>query len=519
MSRLLSALLLCPALALAAPLKEDLPPGAVARLGTPLAQTKETPRIGEVNALTFLDDKTLFVGTNGGWNTWDLEKRRPRQEKPVGGPVFVVANDSQRLFIGSIRKLHSVEPPLSATAEAARSWDAESHQVSVFALAPGGRRAVFNSGEQKLAILDVKLGNVTGTIDLASKPVAASLTANGRVLAVVTRDGAARVYNLDAAGKIDLAFTKRVARSDHVAAAFSPDGRLFAVSSAGRVTLVESVAGRPMLTLERRFGEGDVRCLAFSPDSRQIAVGRNGPEAAVRVHDVVAGPEGKVFEGHLGRTTFEGHLGDVIAVAFSPDGKTIASAGTDTSVLLWKAPPAGSAAKKMTAAEAWESLDSLDADVAYQCMEQLLADRTKTVPFLDERFKNQPAEQAQILRWIKELDHDEFRVREAARRGLIKSGLRAAPALTDPKRKPLGAEGEQRVRLILETYESQGLHIPESGLFGESLRMVRAVRILESFGSKEARQSLEAAAKGPAESRLAREAKAALEFWSPHEGK
>jgi hypothetical protein len=519
MSRRLSALLLFPVVAIAAPLKEELPKGAIARLGTPLAQTKDTPRVGEVNVLSFLDDRTLFVGTNGGWNSWDLEKRRSRQEKPVGGPAFAVANDAQRLFIGSIRKLHSVEPPVSATAEPARSWDAESDRVNVFALAPGGRRAVFNTAEQRLAILDVKLGNIIGTIELASKPVAALLTANGRVLAVVTRDGAARIYNLDAAGKVELAFTKRVARSDRVAAAFSPDGRLFAVSSAGRVTLVDTIAGRPMLTLERRFGEGDVRCLAFSPDSRQIAVGRNGPEAAVRVHDVVAGPEGRVFEGNQGRATFEGHLGDVTAVAFSPDGKTIASGGTDTSVLLWKTPSAGPGPKAMTAADAWESLDSLDADVAYRCMEQLLADRGKTVTFLEERFKNQPAEQTQIQRWIKDLDHDEFRVRETARRGLIKAGLRAAPALTDPKRKPLGAEGEQRVRLILETYESQGLHIPESGLFGESLRMVRAVRILESLGSKEARQVLEEAAKGPAESRLSREAKAALEVWTQYEVK
>lgn len=509
MSRLLPALLFIPAAALGAPLKEELPAGAIARLGTALAPTKD-PRIGEVTALAFLDDKTLFVGTNGGWNSWDLEKRRSRQEKPVGGPAFVVGNDSQRLFIGSSRKLHSVEPPLSATAEPARSWDTESDQVTVFALAPGGRRAVFNTADQKLAVLDTKMGTVTGTIELTSKPVAASLTANGRVLAVVTRDGAARIYNLDSSGKIKLAFTKRVARSDRVAAAFSPDGRLFAVSSAGRVSLVDTVAGRPMLTLERRFGEGDVRCLAFSPHSRQIAIGRNGPDAAVRVHDVLA----EANDASQGRATFAGHLGDVTAVAFSLDGKAIASGGTDTSVLLWKAPAAGPAPKVMTAAEAWESLDTLEADLAYRCMEQLLADRAKSVSFLDDRFKNQPEEQAKIQRWVKELDHDEFRVRETARRGLIKAGLRAAPALTDPKRKPLGAEGEQRVQLILESFEAQGLHIPESGLYGEPLRMVRAVRILESLGSKEARQVLEEASKGPAESRLTREAKAALESWT-----
>jgi hypothetical protein len=289
-----------------------------------------------------------------------------------------------------------------------------------------------------------------------------------------------------------------------VAAAFSPDGRLFAVSSAGRVTILDSVAGRPMQTLERRFGEGDVRCLAFSPAGRHLAIGRNGPDTAVRVHEVLSGTE---------QASFNGHLGDVNAVAFSPDGKALASAGTDTSVLVWKVPGTGAGPKAMTTGDAWEGLDSLDADVAYRCMEQLLSDRDQTVSFLRERFQKQPEEQAQIQRWIRELDHDEFRIREAARRGLSKAGLRAAPALTDPKRKPLGAEGEQRIRLILESFESQGLRIPETGLFGEPLRMVRAARVLEVMGTSEARQLLEESANGPAESRLTREAKAAITTW------
>ena len=165
--------------------------------------------------------------------------------------------------------------------------------------------------------------------------------------------------------------------------------------------------------------------MTVSPDGSLVAAA--GGEGGVRLYDAKTGALLRVIGGGGDR-----------CVVFSPDGKTIASGGTDTSVILWKAPAAAPAPKAMTAAEAWESLDSLEAGVSYRCMDQLIADRAKTVPFLDERFKNQPAEQAQIQRWIKELDHDEFRVRETARRGLIKAGLRAAPALTDPQRKPLG---------------------------------------------------------------------------------
>src|SRR5262245_32039502 len=99
---------------LAAPQKGELPPGAVGRLGTAVTPTNDGPRPGEVNALLYLGENTLFVGTNSGWTTWDLQKRQPRQARPVGGPAFSVARDSERVFVGSGRKLHAIEPVESA---------------------------------------------------------------------------------------------------------------------------------------------------------------------------------------------------------------------------------------------------------------------------------------------------------------------------------------------------------------------------------------------------------------------
>jgi hypothetical protein len=165
----------------------------------------------------------------------------------------------------------------------------------------------------------------------------------------------------------------------------------------------------------------------------------------------------------------------------------------------------------MTAAEAWETLDSLDAAIGYRAMGSLLGDPVRAVTVIRDGFRGIEAEQARIRRWIAELDHDEFRVREAARRSLLKTGLRGAASLTDTSRKRLGAEGEQRVRLILEELEAQGMRAPESGLFGEPLRLVRGVRVLETIGGKEARAVLEEAAKGRAELALTKEAKLALE--------
>jgi hypothetical protein len=491
--------LLAASTVVAAPQKDDLPPGAVGRL-TPT--TGDRP--GEVTALLYLGDDTLFVGTSTGWNTWNLRKRQPRQACPVGEPALAVGRDAERLFVGSARKLHAIEPVESATAEPARSWDSKAEAVGVLAVAPRGQRVVFSDGEQKLTILDPKTGRTSGNADVPGRPLAASLTANGRLLAVVTREGAVRVFGLSAAGALDAWWVKRVARSERAAVQFSPDGRLLAVSSAGRVSLLESVTGRPFATLERKFGEGDVRAIAFSPDNQVIAAGSAGPEPVVRTWSVDARQE---------LASYFGHRGDVSTVAFAPDGKTVASGGSDPTVFLWAVPPRPAPAKLMAVADAWEALDSLDGRAAYRATGSLTADPTAAVATIRSGFAGQAEAKTRVKRWVTELDHDEFRVREAARRNLIKAGLRSAVAINDPARKKLGPEGEERIRQVLDELDQQGLRVPESGLYGEPLRLVRAVRVLEMIGTKEARAALEEMARGPADDRVTKEAKAALEVF------
>jgi WD40 repeat protein len=478
--------------------KEELPAGALARLGTTRFQN-----FGRTWSVCFAPDgKTVAAGTwDGLVIVWDVATGRIRHQLTVSrGPTksVVFSPDGKVLAAGggdSVIRLWDL-----ASAKTLLQMTANSRAVSALAFTPDGRSLASESGDGTICLWDLTTGKAVRTFGKNNVPSSKIVfSPDGKMLAGVGpwtgRQGF--IYLWDTLTGKEL--RKIPGYPWRNLAQFSPDGKLLVAGGRFSQSLQfwNPATGKdfPALKIE----QADVTALAFSADGKTLA-GTRG--------------DGFIFLWEVATCADRLRLANVdrgdIDITLSPDGTLLATTSVDRSLLLWDA----TGLRHMDAAEPghltpedlqrlWADLAGSDAAKAHRAIWQMALAPNESVPFVKRHLHPVRAEAPErIAQLVRELDDKRFAIRKRAMTELEKMGDLAEPSLRRVIEANPSLEHRQRVEQLLLKLET---------LSPEALRVARTFEVLDHCNSAEAQQLHQALAGGAPGARSTREAKKVLE--------
>jgi hypothetical protein len=252
-----------------------------------------------------------------------------------------------------------------------------------------------------------------------------------------------------------------------------------------------------------------LRAAALAPDGRVLALeSEDNSNEAVTLWD---GNTGKKLHQFAAEGSY------FSAFAFSPDTRLLATACSNSAVLVWDLASVGANVRPDPPRPGDKDLDRLwvelidrDAARAYRAVQTLTAAPAQAVPLLQGCMA--PAPDERYRRLMAALEDDRYAAREAAAKELAALEFKAEAGLVAALEGKPSLEFRKRAEGLLAPLRK--LPLPQ-----ETVRHVRAVQVLEQIGSPEARQVLAALAGGGPGARLTREAKASLERLALRTGK
>lgn len=290
-----------------------------------VAEGQEVARIGHkdwVYAVAFSPDGQWLVtgGADGNARVWDAftgqEITRLDDEKPLD--VMAFSPDGQWLATGSLNGNAWVWNALTGQK---LTQLANVRSVSAIAFSSNGRLLATINGDSIIQVWDTVTGHQVTRIEDETAAWTVAFSPDGRWLATASLESTVRVWEVTTG--------KEVARLEHETPAvspvvFSPDGRRLVTGGSvdGIAQMWDVFSGQKIPWLAQ---VGEVLTLAFSPDGRWLAAG-NGDGTA------------QILDAATGREVVKvAHEDDVEVAAFSPDSQWLATGSDDNTVRIWEA--------------------------------------------------------------------------------------------------------------------------------------------------------------------------------------
>jgi RNA polymerase sigma factor (sigma-70 family) len=446
------------------------------------------------------DSRHVATSDGAGTDLWEAATGRLIHHwSKYGGPLAFTADD--RTLVGGGRK--KVQFLDVATGSESREFPVPANSLRELALSGDGKLLVTAGNDHFLRLWDTASGRLVHDFGgkLANLNYRVALSPDSKLLASVEHH-AVRLLEM-ASGKL-VRELPEAANATVGNVAFSPDGLLLASTvgttengqHVGFIRLREVSTGRE---IRQCRGEGDAMDrIAFSPDGRALIWGGQHHSDLV-VWEVASGQV---------RQRLRGHQAHLCCVAVSPNGRMFASGSEDSTALIWDATgrrrSEHSARATLTAAQldqAWTELAADDAGVAYQAICTFRESPTQATQFLGRHLKPvPPADPKRLAEAVRDLDSEQFAVRQRATQELERLGPMAEPGLRKVVAGQPSAEVLRRVNQLLARLEGP-----------ERLRSLRAVEVLEFIETADARALVTTWAAGVADAPLTKEAAATLD--------
>ena len=193
------------------------------------------------------------------------------------------------------------------------------------AFSPDGKLLASGNRDGSLQLWDVATREHQATFTGHPDPITSvAFSPDGKTLG--SSDGTLQLWDVATGESWDVDTKGKVGKVGRfpTSVVFGPDGKTLITTSSygGLFKLWTESIGARKATL---FWElQDARSVAFSPDGKTLASGSQ--DGKVQLWDVTTGKH---------KATFTGHFTGITSVAFSPDGKTLASGSDDFTVRLW----------------------------------------------------------------------------------------------------------------------------------------------------------------------------------------